>query len=391
MTDYSQTLQNICENNSRINTDAVKNVLLVYEEKRFFIGDTCIIFDNLKYIRSFFKHAALHFNFLHSHHLGMYEALLQNNPHFEKIGSSNWEEIPFETYDLVICVTYEEQALLAFLHTRYGDAFAAKQLDLAVVSFSESILAKVENSTFVFPEYPALFTYCNNKTLPCELYITPAERQWGDAWLEQKGITTGDALFIIPDSSTNRGKVLNINVYFTLLSYILQQPNTRVLIFDERNMGKKAFYSEWLSAAEMEKIIFSEALAFREDLCILSSRYVRVILGPCTGLMHCASGAYNRFVQNGMSEKEVPLMIVYTSTYGGSIKNANYWWGNAPYIHCIILKKRNFNKVLLLLHDMPMEERNLNDELGCSEYTAEMLISFLRGKWHPAIAATAAT
>ncbi|HEX8529308.1 MAG TPA: hypothetical protein VF646_04775, partial [Cytophagales bacterium] len=180
--------------------------------------------------------------------------------------------------------------------------------------------------------------------------------------------------------ASSRDKVLGITVYFEFLKSILQDGNAKVLIFDENTIGKEEFYRQWLGDETADRIIFSKGLSLRDNLCLIGSRHTRLVVGPCTGLMHCASSIYNNYVSNGMDPRDVPLIVVYTGQYSKANKSAHYWWEGAPLVNCLLLKAKNNRKEVVLLSSLPDAERELNDTLPCRDYTAGLLTEFIHRK-----------
>jgi hypothetical protein len=212
------------------------------------------------------------------------------------------------------------------------------------------------------------------------LYITPEERRVADRWLESRGLRQGERLFVFLDSSSRRDKLLRVHVYFGLLQYVLGLEDTKVLIYDEKDVGKEGFYREWVGEAGMEKLIFSKSLGLRKDITLIGSHYTRLVFGPCTGLMHCAVGAYNRFVREGMSVRDVPLMMVYTGLYPPAERNAAFWWDRSPLMNCLLIQDGGHEKELVTLDSLPDHEKAGHVPYPCSDYTADMLIGFFGQK-----------
>ena len=63
MENFKSTLERILDNNGKIRLKEVRQVLILYEEKHFFIGDFFIRFDKLRYFRSFFEAGRIDVNF----------------------------------------------------------------------------------------------------------------------------------------------------------------------------------------------------------------------------------------------------------------------------------------------------------------------------------------
>lgn len=375
------TLSKIIDNCRKADRTNIKKILILQEETSVPMGDSCLWFGKLKHVSSFFNDAAIHMNFVKNQNEKLIGALLANNPYVESITTLEWNEIDFEKYDTVISITYNEQSLLKFFHGKYGEAIMNDELKLVVFSLSEVILDPADNVRYVFPVHEYLIQYAHPQ--PAELYVTAEERAWADEWLRKKGLKDGERLFILLDSTSSRDKLLSLHVYFEFLSFALNQPNAKVLVFDETGMGKEGFYRQWLGTADMHKMIFTNRNTLRQAISLIASRHTALMFGPCTGLMHCASSIFNHYVNNGMPVDEVPVIVVYTGQYQGLERNAYKWWGSAPLVHCLMLKDKDGKKELLTLAGLTEREKELNDSLPCTEFTSNMLINFCRRKTAP--------
>jgi hypothetical protein len=382
MKEFQTILNQVVFNTQSINYDNVRRVLVLYEEKIYFIGDCCIRFDKLKYFKSFLYNATVDVNFSIKENFKFYNAFLKNNPNINSISTLSWKDIDFESYDIVFCVKYDEGAFLDFLHEKYCNLIGKNQFRVAVFSLSQSLLRPQKDAYRVFPVNQNLLEHIKGPGRDSqlgELYINGEGQTWANQWLESKGLEANEDLFIICDSASSREKLINIGVYFDVLKFLLRKENSKVLIFDEKGIGKEEFYQACLGKNSMKKMIFSKCLTLREDLYIMASKHTKLIFGPCTGLMHCASSIYNNYVNRGMNASEVPLMITYTGQYTEN-QNANFWWRNSPLISCLLLKEIHNKKQIVLLNNLTEEEKNANDSLPCSEYTAEMLIDLINSK-----------
>jgi len=375
MDSSSLTFEAIVTNFSEISLEALNSVLVLYDEQILFIGDCCARFDKFKYFREYLHDADITINFSDKKNEKFADGLLKGNPNLDLVTYLTWDAIDFEKYDLVFCVTSDEEALLNFFHEKYGTRINSGLYRLAVCSISELIL-QVPSNGYLFPVDEELNRYVK-RPRPGELYITDEEHTWAEEWLKEKGLRAGEDLFIILDSTSIRSKLMKITVYFEFLLSILKRTNVKILIFDESTIGKEEFYREWLDADNMKKMIFSKGLSLRDNLCLIASRHTRLVFGPCTGLMHCSSSIYNNCLNNGMEPASIPLMITYTGVYSKANKNAYFWWGNAPLMHCLLLKMRGGRKKMVELTNLTEEEKLLDDSLPSTEYTADMLLGFI--------------
>lgn len=377
--------EQVLRNNTGLRGESVRKILILHEDTRnFYIGDTCLRMDELRICRLFFQNASIDINFSAHPRIEHYKCLLSNNPHIDKVLNQEWHTLDIGSYDVIICITYNEEKLLHLLDEKFGDQILEKQWPVKVFSITEFLLDPIENGKVIFPLCQPLFEYSANHTSPrpTMLYISQEEKEWGNQWLREHGLEEGERLFIILDSTARRNKLLRMDVYSELVDTLLNMPDAKVLIFDEKNIGKENFYKELLGEKALKKIIFSKRLTLRQDLCLMSSDYTDLILGPCTGLLHCASGIYNNFVDNGMATDQVPLMITYTGKYMNEKETAQWWWKSSPLINCLVLRRNaSIGKEAVLLSDLSDEEKmDASRLLFCEEYEADMILTLINRK-----------
>ncbi|MCW3465094.1 hypothetical protein [Chitinophaga nivalis] len=375
---YQRTLDRILENNQHIKKEQVKKVLIWYEEIDFFIGDTCLMFDKFRICKLFFgEDVVIDVNAVNKKYKDLYQVFFQHNPNVSNMFHAELDEVAFEEYDIMICVTYDEDILLRTMANRCGNLVESGAFNLAVFSFTRNMLIDRKAFHIIFPVYQEIYDF--GQLLlerPPEFYITAEEKEWANNWLREQQLTAEEQLFVILDSSSSREKLLRIDVYFDVLKKLLRKDNVKVLIFDEKKVGKEHFYREWLSERQMKKIIFSRGQSLREGICLLGSDYVKLIMGPCTGLVHCASGIYNNRVRNGMPREQAPVLITYTGPW-----DAQLWWGNAPLVNCLLMKDTGAVKELTLLSQLSdTEKKDIQSRPPCTEYTAEMLLGFVNSR-----------
>jgi len=372
------TLKQVEDNGALSEATRFSSILVLHEEKITLLGDCCVAFSRIRHLKKFFDDVPLTMNFTDKHNTKYIQGLLKNNPHINTITELQWEDIAFQHFDLIICIMLDERKLLHFLDQHYGALIRNEVWKPAIYSLSR-LMFEPEQAHFVFPANSSLNNYM---IIPRygELYISAEERAWARQWLYGKGLRQHEKLSILIDTSSYAGKLLNNDVYFEILEYILNKENNKVLIFDENNSGKEALYRSRLNDTQMQRIIFSKGLTLREDLCLLGSEHVNLVFGPCSGLMHCASGIYNNYVSNGLLADQVPLLTVYTGLYGEKTYSLQNWWGESPLINCLLLRKEAGEYKLLQLRDLPREGREDTDRLPCSEYPASLLITFLNSR-----------
>lgn len=339
----------------------VRSLLVLYDDPNFFIGDTCIILDKLKICKQFFTQAHVTINFISHQHLEKYKVLLQNNPYIDTVLGEPIEKVDLTGYDFIICISMDEQRINRAL-TQYVS------LQTPVYSFSKIFFPHLQQT--LFPLYLALLEFANNQSDPKELYISAAEKQWANDWLRNQGLKEDEQLFIIIDTTTRKDKLLSFSAYYELLYWLLQRPKSKILIFDERNSGKELFYKELMGADKIGRFIFSKQLGLRQDICLIGAGRADLILGPCTGLMHCASAIYNQYAKSGVQQRP-PVMITYT---GKNQQPTRYWWNDSPLMDVLQVINNNGAKELVLLDEHTDNHPGL---LTCADYTSAMLTTHI--------------
>ena len=364
-----------------LNNKKIRKVLVLYDEKKIFIGDSCLKFDRLRFVKRFFNNAPLDLNTQPENCARVYSALLKGNPYINKFSNTKWSEIDFLDYDVVITISHEERHLLRLFREKYGapDYDSRKPL---LYSLSRATLHPENPVTMSsIPECKELQDFvasCQDQITP-ELYISAEEKEWANDWLRKNGLEPGNHLNILVDSASNKGKLLREDVYFEVIAEMLKQDRTKLLVFDEAGIGKKELYTARLGTAGATKIIFCNRLGLREALCIVSSDHTKLIFGPCTGLLHCASGIYHIFNKNAKLRRQAPLMIVYTGIYTKIEEGARKWWGHCPMVDCLLLRNYGNKKEIRLLQEVEQNKNlDLTPALPCSEYTTPLLIDMLR-------------
>jgi len=356
--------------------NVVKRLLILYEERVFFIGDNCLKLDKLALCKALYPNAYVHINFKPKF-LSNYIALIKNNPNFDKISADEWDDIDFESYDMIICASYDEPDFQVHLADRYSHT---TKLPL-ILSTTKYLLDPIPDIKLIYPTHDELFDFANttHKNKPQEIHVSLEEKTWADNWLLENGLNKDNDLAILIDSSTSKNKLLRIEVYFDFLEHLLTNNlKMKILIFDEKNIGKEDFYSAFLGKPELfERIIFSKGLKLREDISLIASSYTKLVFGPCTGLLHCASGIFNAQKSSGIPNQQLPKIIVYTGKYFTKNNNtAKDWWSNSPLVECLILKKKDNLKVVNLLRNCNTDELNSKEDLLlCEDYELDLLVS----------------
>lgn len=348
--------------------ESVKKLLILYELHENFIGDSCRRFAKLKRLQDFFLNAIIEVNSINYYQVT--SELLKNNQFVDSINCMKWSEIKFENYDLIVSVSNYETKLAEILKSR-EITDPDKNSNIVVCSVS------VPNHTY--PQYDELnaFLFATDPSDPyrdsVELHLDQDELNWSNQYLSTLGITDDESLTFYLDTSTSDVKVLPEKVSLEAISYFAKF--TRLIIFDELGKGKKEFYRTRLTAETFEQIIFIENFSLRLAISLLGSKFTKIIFGPSTGLLHCASGIYRNFIRNGMPIKQIPVLLVYLGLDPKGYDEWT-WWGDSL-ATCMIVKSENGKKIISKLG--PLNQSNL---LPCCEYPSTLMLEFVKSMLH---------
>ncbi|ELR71347.1 hypothetical protein C900_02805 [Fulvivirga imtechensis AK7] len=341
-------------------SDTIAKVILVVDLGDFGIGDSVVAFGKLKMLKSFLENASVDLCTNETHY-----AILKNNPFIDKVFFDR-QQVDFEYYDIALIFSDKEP--------EYYEYFKQNRQGVHKEHRSSFTIYSVYNVNSIFPYYYDFMKYIQrrNDNSGQELYISKEEKDWAEKWFQDAGCSKQDKVVVLLDNSSGREKLINTDVYFEVVKYFLNMNNTRILIFDESGLGREKFYSEWLQQDVSEKFIFVKNPSLRENITLLASDFTKLIFGPCTGLLHCASGIYNTFLRNNVDFQDVPLMLTYFGTpVDGFEVNEWDWWGQSL-VDAIYVSHDQSNKKTIQKLMSPYYRCS-----PCSEFTAEMITDYV--------------
>ncbi|NOQ24218.1 MAG: hypothetical protein GQ564_02550 [Bacteroidales bacterium] len=366
-------------NNKSFKKDDVKKVLLLWKIENFYIGDTCMKISLFLNAFHFFNNSTFHVNISNKDVFKKISHVIKNIPNCDdNFFSSNYDDINFLEYDLILLDKYSEYEIIQHLYENYYSKLLNESLKLNVYSVGNigDIREKINNSFKV--KLDEINITAEDNLREYEIVISDDENSWSKNWLNENGLKDDEKLIILLDTSSYKDKLLNTLVYFEFVEKLIVKEKVKILIFDENNIGKQSFYTQWFGAEKVKKIIFANNLNLRKAICLLGNVKVQMIIGPCTGLLHCASGIYRNYLNKGLLQKnELPLMITYVGMHEDEY-NAWSWWTNSL-VNCIVINKsESEQKVLKHLYECPKETKEFQKMcLTVPEITTEMLTEFI--------------
>ena len=363
------------ENSQRLaHEDVRQKVLIVLELDSFFIGDTLIKMSYLKMIYEFWRQPLIN---IVCNVEGVCE-LLMHNPYVVRCEVSPIESIDPEAYAVIIVISYREKTLLRNLEGR-NSAWLHLLTSGKIISLSQSHFKGELFEGAVFPQNSQLNSFIERQDRPAaELFIQPSEREWADLWLAAKGVSTEDKVVVLVDSTSHKDKLMNTVEYFSIVRYFLGIPATKVLIFDEHAIGKRHLYAAFMEDDKLvERVLFAEGVSLRQALCILSSNFVKVVIGPSSGLLHCISAIYKNGFE-GEERRPLPLMIAYVCKYSVEQEEWNWWQGSLT--RALLIRNVSGENTIELLTG-PGQKCTT-----CDQYTAGLLIKFIEDNYSKTMA-----
>ena len=377
MPDRVNILKVLLEQAKALSADSIQSVLIILEVDRFFIGDTCDRLGYLKVCKSIFTSAKIDL-FCNQR---LVAHLVKGNTYLNQvILDQSYESISFFQYDVVICLSHRENEILDYLNQIYISRADSGQIPR--IYSVPGLNDKRADIKFLFPKLP--IPAIDIKQAKMEIFISASEREWASQCLTRLGLKLHESLFIVLDAAGDRKKLLEITTYFQLLADLVKHFDARILIYDESGAGKRKLYQKWLGESTVEdRFLFAEKTSLREAICLMSAYPVKMILGPCTGLMHCASAVYqNLLEQDEISKNKLPVLLTYRGAMTDPLDNPYRWWGNSLCDCALIVKMPSGEDQIRLLTDEDADSRHaFKDLLLSQQFTAPLLISFLNAHY----------
>ncbi|SFW13618.1 glycosyltransferase family 9 protein [Chitinophaga sancti] len=366
---FHSLLQKITQNNKRI---PIRKILILDDYKRsFFIGDSTV------WVR-FYKKVL--------RHCGDYTETVINcnnqrtGPRLQELYTTTfgahvsisclpWEQLDLSHYDLILV---EGDLVLQFL------LYIAPMYDTVLQHTAIYTITALKQDDFDDRygwEFFKNSIASGNPAADKEIYISPSEIATADTWLENKGICQDDYLVILQNGSTEDKKVILFNEFVKLLQSLLQKEKVKVVIFDVPGGNTEESIQPFLTAAEYNNVIFVSGMGLRKDMSLIASRYTRLVIGPCTGILHLANGALTYLVNNGHTQnRHVPFLLVYTGIQAHDEAYLPYNWWRHSLVHCAVI----VNQHLVSLENSPADITTFQQTAGEVQHiTAQMLMDYL--------------
>lgn len=305
----------------------------------------------------------------------LYETAFQGNVSFQGL---SWDQINFDSYDLIILET--DIVLKFFLHI-HPLLHTTSLNNTSVYTISPLIdRPSVHKYDWDFFE-----NHLENegekfgdliRSSDKEIFISEEERSYAELWLKEKGVTKDDDLIVILNGSSRDQKVILQEEFVELVKLMLQHKNSKVLVFNTDYVNEETFQ---LTANQKERFIYASSQGIRRDLNILASRFTKAVIGPCTGMLHLANGAFVYLLNRHLiAINKLPFMMVYTGRQHHDVDYLPHnWWSNSL-VNCAVIIKVNGEEALVALDEVVANTPHFRTVAGeVSSIKASMLYEFL--------------
>lgn len=342
---YQNLIERIVElNSARINQDFKRILLLDDQKRKFFIGDTYFWFQNIrKNILSAYPEALVTVNCRSREKIEKIRNIFDDNfdPRIE-ITDKSFEDLNYHDFDLVLCENDSVVSLFAYIVAHDNRFFE----HISLYSYVNVFIKRVsEYSTL---NYKYLYDHRIAQLDPislmiqnkrhAEIRISEMERNWAADWLDRNGLKPYETLNILVFNASVRSKMLTDTMAFELVNIFGSQKSVKVLLFDENNEGLSLKLKNVLDYDVWKHVIVFEGRGLREAMSLIAHYQVKLVMGPCTGVLHLANGVYQyKLNQKTLKRSQLPELIVYTGNWKELQRyyHPKHWW-TGTLIKCLV-------------------------------------------------------
>lgn len=386
---YARILGEIRRINAGLAGKPVQSILVLDDHyRKFHLGDACFwfLYNTKRTLHKISLDAKVRINCYNKKIYGRLADMFQGSfGRDTEFTHTAWEDIDLGSYDLVLCHPDSMLKLLCHFDRHYPAGIPGT----AVYYYDHMMDAKDVDDPYqwnyrllVKPSFARDRRQYGLAPADKEIVLGDDEREWADRWLEGYGVRPGEKVAILIEGASTDNKLLSPEVFMGLMGWLLQDGQTKILLYDEMERGKAGRLAELYGEEFASRIIVATSLGIRKDMRLLGSRYVSAVIGPCTGMLHLANSIYTYLLNHGkVLKRELPLLLVYTGKLNllNPDYNASHWWLGSLVKCAIISKDENGEKVIRKLGQCPTgTEEYKRVTLPVSEFTVPLLTDFIK-------------
>lgn len=385
---HRKILSKITKTNELAFSSNVKKILFLDDQKRrFYIGDSYLWLMNIRRnLFEIFPTAEICVNCQNTERCRSLRQIFDGSWD-EQISLSNllWDDIKFADFDLVLYHNDLTIPFLNYVEYNYDKVFNETQ----IYSFFDTHLRAddnypIWNFSHLFKKKNVSGNFINSilkKKLYSELSISDNERHCADEWFEKRGINFSDKIVVFITNASTKEKMLTIEDQYKFIRSIILAYNCHVLLFDDRSEHLRERIDQNLELNISRKVLISDLPSLRKDLSLMASKYIKAIIGPCTGLMHLANGIYNYFLNKKLLRRsELPLLFVYTGNLHGFSEeyHPRRWWANTLVKGAVGIRNEKNEVLLISVDKLSYEVSDFNRlSVALDHVKSEMLMDYI--------------
>jgi len=378
-------LERIERGNRNVSTFGVDRALVIAELGHLRLGDTLQSISCIRFLKQHLGIQHLDVNLVSPAEYLLGAKVLQGDPLVRYCSNLPYAGIRVPDYQLVLhYTTCRDGPITALLSERYDELVRACPAGIAF----HSLMANMSDLQSTYGESWHEFVHpLPLLPLPDDmleriggnhrLYLEAEERAWAREWLAQAGVAADESLIIFIDDASAVDKLLQPDENLRVLEYLLSIDNAKVLIFDAHGAGKRDYYSARLPARASDRLIVAPGGGLRQDVALLGADPVSLIIGPDTGMMHCASAVHAVRLENEPNGKcKLPTILVYVGKWGDfDIRGI---WKNSLAV-CMLFSEMEGDKALRRFEALPRSPEELLTTLApVTELPAAQVIEFVK-------------
>ena len=372
----------------------VDNALALVEIGRTALGDMVQMLTYMRYLKEYLAIRHLDLNVPDGAEFKNATGLLENSPLVRRCMNLSEREVRYSDYELILHFSaFADCGLVRVLLEHYDAIIAASRTGVAFYTLGPTLrrLEAVPSRLRRTPVHPLPPLELPRDLLKDaagnhRIHLSTGERRSTEQWLRQAGIGADDRLVLLVDDASTREKLLKPLSQLAILEYFLSMDGVRAIVYDVHEAGKQSVYRQLLRQSLFAKITFCAGRELRRNIALMGAANVKMILGPDTGLMHCAAGVYAaRAAEDPNSVAEQPLIFTYMGKWFDF--DPMDVWGHSI-AHCIVACEGNFGRALRLLSECAAEPITRCRQLApVHSISADTFIGFLETRFEDALRA----
>ncbi|WDF77674.1 hypothetical protein PQ469_27680 [Mucilaginibacter sp. KACC 22773] len=342
---YHDLIETIVGLNTARSGENFKRILLLDDQSRkFYIGDTYFWLQNIrKNILSAYPAAVVIINCRSQEKIGKIKSIFSDD--FDQrisIINRSLEELNFHDFDLVLCENDSVINLFSYIVATNNRFFEQVSLYSYVNTFIKQVSEySTLNYKYLYDKRMAgadpIALILQNKR-DAEIKLSEIEKNWAADWLVENGLKPGEILNVLVFNSSAGTKMLTEAMAIELIRVFGSKGHNKILLFDEEKQNLSLRLRSVLQENVWGKIMVFEGRGLRQAMGLMAHSQVKLIMGPCTGIMHLANGIYqHKLNKKEIKKAQLPALIVYTGNWKELQRyyHPKHWW-TGTLIRCIV-------------------------------------------------------